>query len=60
MLAATDLRYNAEWSADLVHWSQTNITEQILSGSGLTQQIRALVPAAPATAKFIRLRITLQ
>ena len=60
MLAATDLRYNAEWSADLVHWSQTNITEQILSGSGLTQQIRALVPAAPATAKFIRLRVTLQ
>ena len=60
MLAATDLRYNAEWSSDLVHWNQTNITEQLVSGVGLSQRIRALVPAAPATAKFLRLRIILQ
>ncbi|MCF7676529.1 MAG: hypothetical protein K9M97_14360, partial [Akkermansiaceae bacterium] len=59
MLAASDLLYTAEWSADLVHWSQTNITEEVLSGTGLSQRIRALVPATPAAVKFLRLRITL-
>ena len=60
VLAATDLLYTVEWSADLANWSSAGVTQGVLSGNTVTQQILASVPSAPATAKFIRVRVTLQ
>lgn len=60
VLAATDLLYTVEWSSDLSAWSPLGITEQVLSGNTATQRIFATVPAAPVTARFLRLHVTLQ
>jgi hypothetical protein len=60
VVAATDLVYTVEWSDDLGTWSAVGVTELTLSGNGSTQQILASVPSAPATAKFIRVNVTLQ
>ncbi len=60
VVAATDLLYTVEWSADLGTWSPVGVTELTLSGNGTTQQILASVPSAPATAKFLRINVTLQ
>ncbi len=60
VLAATDVLYTVEWSADLDTWSPVGVTELTLSGDAVTQQILATVTAAPATAKFLRINVTLQ
>ena len=59
-LAATDLTYSVEWSTDLTTWSPIGVTEQLLGGNTVTQQIRATAPLAPAAAKFLRLHVTLK
>ncbi|MCF7732018.1 MAG: hypothetical protein K9N23_10030, partial [Akkermansiaceae bacterium] len=59
VLAATDIVYTVEWSFNLVDWSPVGVTEEILSGNGTAQLIRASVAAAPAAAKFLRLNVTL-
>lgn len=60
VLAATDLTYTVEWSDDLTSWSASGITEQLVSGDTETQRIRASVSGAPATARFLRVRVSKQ
>ena len=58
-IAATDVTYTVEWSADLVTWSPAGVTEQVLTDNGSIRQIRASVPIGSAKAKFIRLHVSL-
>ena len=60
VLTATDLTYVVECSTDLINWTTSGITEQVLSDDGTTQQIRASTPTAGVTTKFMRLRVTLE
>lgn len=60
VLSATDLTYTVQWSADLTNWSSSGVTEQVTGGNATTQQIRATVPGAPATAKFLRVQVSQQ
>lgn len=60
MLAATDLLYQVEWSSDLDTWTTTGVSEEFLSGDAVSEQIRASVPVAPATSKFLRLKVAFQ
>lgn len=60
VLAAGDLLYTVEWSADLAAWSSAGIVEQNIGGDATAVQIRATAPGAPASAKFLRVHITLQ
>ncbi|MCX6875774.1 MAG: choice-of-anchor D domain-containing protein [Verrucomicrobia bacterium] len=60
VLAATDLIYTVEWSTDLLTWSPAGVTEEVLSSNATTRQIRAAVPVAAATSKFLRLNVRLQ
>ena len=58
-IAATDVIYNVEWSSDLITWSTTGVTAELLSNTATTQQIRASAPVDGAKVKFIRLNLTL-
>ncbi|MES2474666.1 MAG: choice-of-anchor Q domain-containing protein [Verrucomicrobiota bacterium] len=60
VIAATNLDYTPEWSANLATWSPLGITQQILTDDGITQQIRASIPATPGAARFLRINVTLQ
>lgn len=60
VLGASDLIYTVEWSADLAVWSSAGITEQVVGGDSETSEILATAPGAPASAKFLRVHITLQ
>jgi hypothetical protein len=58
--AAADVIYSVEWSSDLNLWSPTGVNEIRLSQGPLTEQYLASVSTAPATAKFLRVRVNLQ
>jgi hypothetical protein len=58
VLAATDILYTVEWSADLIAWQTAGITQQASPPNGTTQQYVASVPIAPQRVKFLRLTIT--
>lgn len=58
VLAATDLDYLPEWSADLVNWSPLGFTGQILNDDGTTQQVRASIPTIPGSSLFLRINVT--
>ncbi|GAA5121981.1 choice-of-anchor D domain-containing protein [Luteolibacter yonseiensis] len=60
VLAATDLVYTVEWSEDLATWSSAGVIEQTVGGDSETSQIRATAPVVPASAKFLRVHVTLQ
>ncbi len=59
-LAATNVDYIVEWSTDLVNWTATGVTEQIISTTPTTQQTVASIPASPASRQFVRLRFVLR
>jgi hypothetical protein len=52
--------FTVEWSDTLVgtSWSNTGVTEQILSDDGTVQQVRALVPVAGKGRCFVHLKVT--
>jgi hypothetical protein len=59
--AATDVTYTVEWSDTLTatSWSSINVTTNVLSDNGTTQQIKATVPAASGvTKRFVHLKVT--
>jgi sugar lactone lactonase YvrE len=60
VLGATDLVYTVEWSQNLATWSAAGVTEQTVGGDSATSEILATAPGAPASAKFLRVRVTLQ
>ena len=57
--SAKDIRYQAISSGDLSAWSNTGVTESILSDNGTTQQVAAMVPLSAETRKFIKLSVAL-
>jgi hypothetical protein len=57
--AATDITYHAEWSSDLATWSNTGLTETVLSDNGTSQQVRDSVPKAGNQNIFFRLNVTM-
>ena len=59
VLAASDLVYAIEWSIDMKDWRTWNVSSQVLSNNGFTQQIRASVPVSTLDAAYIRLRVNL-
>ncbi len=60
VLAATDLTYQVQWSTNLLDWSTVDVTEQILSDDGATQQILATIPTGMGSCKFVRLSLSSQ
>jgi sugar lactone lactonase YvrE len=59
-LAATDLTFTAETSTDLLNWTTSGVSEQILSDDGTSQQIRASVSITSPAPGFLRLVISFQ
>jgi hypothetical protein len=56
---ASDATAHAWWSTDLQNWSNTGVTETILSDNGTIQQWQATLPVNPQMpAVFMRLQIT--
>ncbi len=58
VLAATDILYTVQWTADFVTWQTAGITEQVFPPGATIQQIIASIPIAPHRVKFFRLTIT--
>jgi len=52
--------FTVEWSDTLpgANWSNSGVTEQLLSDNGTVQQIKANVPAGTNNRRFIRLKVT--
>lgn len=47
----------AEWSADLVEWSQEGVQETLQSDDGTQQQVKAAFNDGTAGRRFVRLRV---
>jgi predicted outer membrane repeat protein len=58
VIAATDLIYSPQWSANLTNWSDAGITRQTISDDGTTRRIRASIPAPSGAARFLRIVVT--
>jgi hypothetical protein len=58
--AATDVSFIVEWSDTLGSnsWSSAGVASVIQSDNGMTQQIKATVPAGAGGKRFVRLRVT--
>jgi hypothetical protein len=59
--AATDATVHAYRNGNLANpggWSQSGVTETMLSDDGTTQQWKATVPATPGSPLYMRLQIT--
>jgi len=52
--------FAAKWNDDLTPpvWSSAGVTEMILSDDGVTQQVKATVPAGSGLERFLRLEVT--
>jgi len=57
--AKSDISYTVETSTDLVHWSNTGVSEQVLTTNGTVQTVQASAPRS-GPKMFIRLRVTAQ
>ena len=55
--SATDITFTVEWSDDFTTWSTAGVTSSILTENGITQQIKATMPAGPSGRRFVRLRV---
>jgi hypothetical protein len=58
MDSATDITYYPEWSSDLANWSNSGLTEVILSDNGTSQQVRDSIPISNGQSIFFHLRVT--
>ncbi len=64
-LPPLDITYHAEFSTDLLVWSENpsviGLSTPVSDGNGITESVRAraVVPVGQATCQFIRLRVTL-
>ena len=56
--AVGELTYTPQWSTDLVHWSTTGATVQILADTGTTQTVQVSFAAGSNRTMFVRLQIT--
>jgi Abnormal spindle-like microcephaly-assoc'd, ASPM-SPD-2-Hydin len=58
-LALADIIFQVEWSESLApdDWHTDDVTEEVLSDDGTTQQVRATVPAGTAGRRFVRLKM---
>ena len=58
--AATDVIFLIEWSDELLTWSTSGVSAPtILSDNGITQQIKATVPAGSGvTKRFVHLKVS--
>jgi hypothetical protein len=56
---ADGVTFIVEWSDTLLanSWSQTGVTEQILSDNDPVQMVKATLPAGSGSARFVRLRV---
>jgi hypothetical protein len=52
--------FNVEWSDDLslLSWSNSGVTEVIISDDGNIQIVKASVSAGPGSSRFLRLKVT--
>jgi hyaluronate lyase len=57
-LLATDLTYQAQWSADLSNWWTNGIIDSAESTNGTTELREASIPSSTADPLFLRLEIT--
>lgn len=53
------IQFQVQWSETLEasSWSGSNVTEQVLSDDGTTQQVKATLPAGSGGRRFVRLRV---
>ena len=56
--SAIDVTFHPEWSSDLSTWSNTGLTEQVLSDNGTVQQVQDKVPLNTTNVMFLHLRVT--
>ncbi|HEY0552508.1 MAG TPA: hypothetical protein VGF13_23105, partial [Verrucomicrobiae bacterium] len=56
----TDVSYQVEWAAtiDAITWSSAGVSQQILSDDGTHRTIRAIIPKAGGSHRFVRLKVT--
>lgn len=57
---AAGVTFTVEWTDTLASgtWSNTGVTESILSDDGSVQQVRATMPAGSADRRFVHLKVT--
>lgn len=53
------IQFQVQWSETLEasSWSGSNVTEQVLSDDGTTQQVKATLPAGSGGRRFVRLQV---
>ena len=59
--SATDVNFTVEWSDTLGNdWSTVGVTQSLVPGSdnGVTQQIKATMPAGVSGRRFLHLKVT--
>jgi hypothetical protein len=59
VVSATDITYHPEWSTNLSTWSNTRLTEVIMSNNGVIEQVRDSIPLSSAPRIFFHLRVTM-
>ncbi len=59
ILAATDLRFQLQWSDDLVIWPETGVTDSLIDAGASTETREAKVPLGDLDPNhaFVRLRV---
>jgi hypothetical protein len=57
--AATDITYHPEWSSDLATWTNSGLTEVVLSDNGTTQEVQDSIPMSGTGPVFFHLRVTM-
>lgn len=60
VVALGECTFAVQWNDTLAvaGWSSAGVTEQVLSEDGVTQVVKALVPAGTGTRRFVRLSVT--
>ena len=58
--ALSELTFAVEWNDTLAagSWSTAGVTGQILTNNGTVQTVKASVPAAAGSRRFLRLKVT--
>lgn len=60
VVALGECTFAVQWNDTLAvaGWSSAGVTEQVLSEDGVTQVVKALVPAGTGSRRFVRLSVT--
>ena len=56
--ALSEVSYAVEWSDTLASWSNSGVSEQIISDDGILQKVEASIPTNGVPQRFVHLKLT--